>query len=78
MPWLRLVVGLATLLALTGGGARAQATAAATVQAYFLQGEQLVGLKREGTTIREAVTALLAGRSCRSCGDHEPRRLFPA
>ena len=45
-----------------GGSLRARpAPTAASVQAYFLQGEQLVGLKRNGTTTGAAVTALLAG-----------------
>jgi len=59
----QLVAVLAALLALAGGaqGTRAAPGAAATVNVYFPQGEQLVGLDRPGSSLRAAVTALLAG-----------------
>ena len=65
----RMLVVTAALLALAAGGSQAHPTpAAATIQAYFLQGEQLVGLQRDGSTIRAAVTALLAGPTSAELG----------
>ena len=50
---------LATIaLVLAPGGAGSQS---ATVKVAFLQGEQVVYVNRSGSTLRQAVTALLAG-----------------
>ena len=61
---MRHAVRLSILIALLGvvvGSAGARSGAAPTVDVYFLQGEQLVAVKRPGSTIRAAVTALLEG-----------------
>ena len=74
----RMLVVTAALLALAAGGSQAHPTpAAATIQAYFLQGEQLVGLQRDGSTIRAAVTALLAGPTSAELG-RKVRSYVPA
>ena len=52
-------IALATIaLTLVSGGA---SSPSATVKVAFLQGEQVVYVNRSGSTLRQAVTALLAG-----------------
>ena len=57
-----LTLALAAACVLAGLWVTPAATAGApVVQVYFLQGEQLVAVDRPGSTIREAVTALIDG-----------------
>lgn len=51
------VAGFVALAASTAG------EAASTVRVHFLQGEQTVAVERSGETLRDAVTALIAGPS---------------
>ena len=57
-----LTLALAAACVLAGLWVTPAATAGApVVRVYFLQGEQLVAVDRPGSTIREAVTALIEG-----------------
>jgi hypothetical protein len=61
---MRHAVLVSVLIALFGGAvgsAGARLGGAPSVDVYFLQGEQLVAVKRPGSTIRAAATALLEG-----------------
>ncbi len=52
---------LATILVATAAGG--SSSRSATVKVAFLQGEQIVTVPRNGSTLRQAITALLAGPS---------------
>jgi spore germination protein GerM len=52
---------LAIVAAATAAAAPTEGSQAASVRVYFLQGEQLVAVTRSGSTVKAAVTALLAG-----------------
>lgn len=52
---------LAIVAAATAAAAPTEGSQAASVRVYFLQGEQLVAVARSGSTVKAAVTALLAG-----------------
>ena len=57
-----LLLGALTVAAVTVTGVSAASNAAtATVKVWFLQGEQMVGIDRPGSTAREAMDHLLAG-----------------
>ena len=67
---------LATILVATAAGG--SSSRSATVKVAFLQGEQIVTVPRNGSTLRQAITALLAGPSAaerrREIASAVPRR----
>ena len=56
-----LLLPTAVVVAALAGAPGGAASPSATVKVAFLQGEQVVYVNRTGSTIRQAVTALLAG-----------------
>lgn len=58
---LRVAALIVAIAAAAPAAAPAGESQAASVRMYFLQGEQLIAVTRPGSTVKAAVTALLAG-----------------
>jgi Sporulation and spore germination/L,D-transpeptidase catalytic domain/Putative peptidoglycan binding domain len=63
MRWVFVAAIAVCVAALVAAASPAAEPSAAGTQVYFLQGEQLVPVRRPGSTVRAAVSALLAGPS---------------
>jgi hypothetical protein len=58
---IKLVVVALAVATLLSAGAHAAASAPASLSVYFLQLEQMIPVRRPGSTVSAATTALLAG-----------------